>query len=315
MCAEYQTRVTVNCHRTTGMHMNWIERWRSLSARIDGFLSAANFVAQCLQAQSVLAAGVPQWLRAEIDSISVEFQRLHDTCSSMMPPEAASALADYLANPPIWSAQGGFDPVTVQGLAPLFMFRNRFEYLIRDSEIEAKNLTELAFEHLNRLIVASAETKNMWAAAFKKGEIACERLGAVHLLSHGIWAFKVQARGGATDLVYNEPLFRDVSPLSKVSRAIVLTEWKLARDANQLQRVAKIGRTQAADYAGGVLGDLELKHIRYIVLVGRPKVPPPDDVVVGNVVYRHVYISVDPEAPSVRARAPARGRPAHHRAS
>jgi len=286
--------------------MNWIERWRSLSARIDGFLSAANFVAQCLQAHSILAAGVPQWLRAELDSITVEFRKLHADCSSTMPPEAASALADYFANPPIWSAQGGFDAVTVQGLAPLFMFRSRFDYLIRDSEVEAQNLTELAFEHLNRLIVASSETKAAWAAAFKGGEVFCERLGAVHLLSHGIWAFKVQAHGGATDLVYNEPLARNIFPLSRVSRAIVLTEWKLVHDADQLQRVAEIARTQAADYAGGILGDLELKRIRFIVLVGQHKLTPPDDVVVEKVVYRHVFISVNPQVPSAHARSSAR---------
>jgi hypothetical protein len=36
--------------------------------------------------------------------------------------------------------------------AQLQVFRARFEYLIRDREIEGRNLTESAFEHPQRLI-------------------------------------------------------------------------------------------------------------------------------------------------------------------
>jgi hypothetical protein len=35
--------------------------------------------------------------------------------------------------------------------------------------------------------------------------LACEKLAGVHLLLHGIWAFKVHAAGERTDLVFPQP--------------------------------------------------------------------------------------------------------------
>ena len=43
-------------------------------------------------------------------------------------------------------------PHMPSAFAQLQVFRARFEYLIRDREIEGRNLTEPAFEYLQRLI-------------------------------------------------------------------------------------------------------------------------------------------------------------------
>ena len=45
-----------------------------------------------------------------------------------------------------------------------------FEYLIRDRELEARTLTELAFEHLGRLLVVDEDTKAKWSKAFDSHE-------------------------------------------------------------------------------------------------------------------------------------------------
>ena len=56
--------------------------------------------------------------------------------------------------------------------------------------------SERAFLHLRRLLAVDRDVRAKWKAAYegKQGEVACEALGAVHLLSHGIYAFKVDER-------------------------------------------------------------------------------------------------------------------------
>jgi hypothetical protein len=71
-------------------------------------------------------------------------------------------------------------------------------------------------------------------AAYDKGEVACEQLGSLVLLSQGIHAFKVDAIGARTDLVFSEP--SDESFLFRGVEGLVLTEWKVATDANALAR-------------------------------------------------------------------------------
>ena len=66
--------------------------------------------------------------------------------------------------------------------------------------------SERAFAHLQRHFVADAECRDKWTSAFTDGEVACEALRALHLLLHGLWAFKVDNAGARTDLVFQEPL-------------------------------------------------------------------------------------------------------------
>jgi hypothetical protein len=76
--------------------------------------------------------------------------------------------------------------------------------------------------------VVDKNVRAKWQAAWKKSgghETRCEQLGAVHLLSHGIWAFKTSANG-ATDLVYSDPIDRYSTIVRQTARVLVLTEWK-----------------------------------------------------------------------------------------
>jgi len=57
-------------------------------------------------------------------------------------------------------------------------------------------------------------------------------------------------------------------------------------------------------YAGGALSDLELSAIRFAVVVAEKQAQPPEDLVEGNVRYRHMVIAVDPDSPSEAARKP-----------
>jgi hypothetical protein len=116
-----------------------------------------------------------------------------------------------------------------------FIFRARLDFLIRDSEVEARGLAELAFEQLRRSLIADGDLAQKWDRALDERETSVEKLGAIHLLSFGIGAFKIQGLGSATDLVFGDPLVDDRGILQRVARALVLTEWKVVRRLSELQ--------------------------------------------------------------------------------
>jgi hypothetical protein len=104
-------------------------------------------------------------------------------------------------------------------------------------------------------------------------------------------------------LVFGDPIQRYTEIAGKVARALVLTEWKLVKKASDIVVKAQEGRAQAAIYSAGVLGDLELKRTRYVVLVSESEMSAPSDIVEGGVTYRHVVIATEPKRPSVTARS------------
>jgi hypothetical protein len=182
-----------------------VEEWRALAARIDGLLRAGEFLVSAFRVhgnderQAFRKSLLPEF-KAITDAIS-ELGEGHGT---ELPPKAFQALNRYRSYD--WHGQvatlGASDSTyAIQVLAPIAAFRSEFKYLIRDAEFDGRSLTELAFEHLRRQIVVDDDVRNKWNAAYNRHEPACKRLGAVHLLSHGIWAFKITAPGAATDLV------------------------------------------------------------------------------------------------------------------
>ena len=187
--------------------------------------------------------------------------------------------------------------------------------LLRDPEAPIAAATETAFAHLNRLLAVDKELQARWKKAFdKEGEVGCERLGAVHLLHHGLWAFKVNAEGQRTDLVYNETPI-EIGFALTAARGLIITEWKKAK---AVERVTLKGRTrttqtqtrlaravvtkvtraasrQVEEYAEGVLRDTALLSTRYVVLVSMKQLRdlPERD---GNV--RFINIAIDRDSPS-----------------
>lgn len=131
-----------------------------------------------------------------------------------------------------------------------------------------------------------------WEEAFKQREERSESLGAVHLLSHGIWAFKVTGSGAATDLVYREPLIQSAI-LQRTARALVLTEWKKASSDSTARAQSESAIAQAQFYTSGVLGDIELKQTRYIVIVSPRLLSTLADVERDGITYRLVMIPAE----------------------
>jgi hypothetical protein len=179
----------------------------------------------------------------------------------------------------------------------LVSFRAEFEYHLSDTAAVAMRLSERAFVHLQRSIVVDSELRRKWIEAFNKDEPACEKLGPVHPLLHGIWAFKVNTEGERTDLVFNEPI-RESSSVERTAEALVLTEWKRVLSQIETEAKAAQARKQAARYTVGALGGVELAGYRFIVLVSKEHLTLPEDQSENGIRYQHINIAVDPKSPS-----------------
>jgi hypothetical protein len=177
-----------------------------------------------------------------------------------------------------------------------------------DVEAPRRALVERAFLHLDRSIVVDDRLRDTWQRALENGgETECEKLGAVHLLLHGIWAFKVNAAGERTDLVLQEPL--DLTDeIDAAARAFILTEWKVAQSVAEAEQRAGEARAQTRRYSKGSLAATEIQSTRYIVVVSDDRLVVPRDVLEDGVTFRHVNIAVNPSPPSATARAEERAR-------
>jgi hypothetical protein len=244
------------------------------------------------------------WRGPELERITCELRAFRDASQAELPRAAVEALDRFFVQD--WfTKQPELINTNLVSIAAIATVRSEVEYLIHDSEIEGRNRSEVAFGHLQRMIAVDSDVREKWKGAYAQNEPACERLGAVHLLSHGIFAFKISSIDSATDLAFNEPLDDRSQIIRQSARAIVLTEWKLVKDTNETIKKATEARKQTLEYARGVLGDAELKGARYIVLVSKRQLAPPGDVEADGVRFRHINIVVEPLTPSRVARVSA----------
>jgi hypothetical protein len=290
-----------------GRAMSWVEKWHNLSARIDALARACELMAHTLAVYAkdhFSAAG--RFISPEIDALTGQLVELKAKYGADLPPEARTALERFLetflesAPPP---ASKNEWPV-IQRAIPLAIFRSEFQSLLDDGQHHARTVTELAFEHLRRTLVVDSTVRASWATAFDRHETSCERLGAVHLLSFGIWAFKLGSGGAATDLVYGDPVEKHMAEVRRAARAFVLTEWKRVKEIEKVEETADQARRQMQSYQGGLLADIALTTTKFVVLVSKRQLAHLDDLLLDGSLFRHINIPVDPEVPSKEARRP-----------
>jgi hypothetical protein len=223
----------------------------------------------------------------------------------VIPANALEALREFLAKAYLPNSVFQDSGAGIAGAAAwavsLSSIQAVLAFHLSGAESIGRSTTERAFAHLQRSIVADEAHRKKWISAFHDKETACERLGAVHLLLHGIWAFKIDTEGARTDLVFGEPLNLGEAERTAPA-AIVLTEWKVARSSSEIERQFEVARKQASLYAGGALSDLELSTIRFLVVVAEKEAEPPEDLVEGNIRYRHKVVAVNPDSPSTAAK-------------
>lgn len=286
----------------------YIEQWKALSGRIHGLVQVGQLHAQYLVVSSNDTYGRAGRLREHGVGILAELESFRRTFQHSLPPAALDAIKECVDNkidPLLHDKTGTSDNQREQVWAALVMlaaFETEVTFILSDVQAVIRARSERAFSHLQRLIVVDAATREQWKAALKDREVACEKRGAVHLLLHGIWAFKVGAEGERTDLVYQQPAGGLLDEM-RYADGFVLTEWKVASSDEEAQKQFAAARDQAKRYAQGVLAGSELTAFRYAVVVSSRHVTVPNDFVDGGVVYRHINIAADPESPS-KARRP-----------
>ncbi|MFQ5849850.1 MAG: hypothetical protein ACE5JU_04580 [Candidatus Binatia bacterium] len=280
--------------------MAWRVEWKALSDQILGLLEAGQFY---LEAKSIRSDDpyrvADKQLMPQAQEVFRDLTNFNSLYKSALPSKAAWCLQEFLNKFYQHFYQEKIDAQAgIQfRLTALASFRSQFSYHLSDLTAVARHLSERAFVHLKRTIVADPDERRKWKKAFQEGETACEKLGASRLLLHGIWAFKVNAQGERTDLVFGEPI-KDLDEIERTSEALVLTEWKKAHSAVEVNEKLTEAKAQAARYAAGSLAGLELADYRYLVVVTERDQPMPVDDEEREIRYRKINIAVDPRPPS-----------------
>jgi hypothetical protein len=273
--------------------------WQAISARIHGLEKAAAVHARFLTSNSASPYGADKALQKHCEGIRASVEEFQRSFGKLLPASANSAVERFMidAGTQIHGNTIGDAQLVRSIIVKLIAFESEMTYCLDDRMEHVRSVSELAFMHLQRLIIVDEDYRKKWQAAFADHETQCEKLGGLHLLWHGIWAFKIDAVGGKTDLVYQEPL---VTNAASAALGIVLTEWK--KTDNDPRPAYADAKRQATLYSSGVLAGLELTSHRYLVVVTKKQIASPVDTIEGGVTYRHINIAVEPEAPSIAAK-------------
>jgi hypothetical protein len=282
--------------------MTYKDDWKAIASRIKGLIQAGELHARFLGIRSSDSYARARQLRHQCERILSAIETYCDTHKASLPTTVLTAMEAFKeANSGLIRDTSGTadlqDERVWAALVLLGGFETEISFLISDREEVVRARSERAFAHLQRSIVADPEFGEKWQSALDQGEVQCERLGGAHLLLHGIYAFKINAEGERTDLVFQD-VVGELADEQRYADGLVLTEWKVAASDLEAAKQFEAARMQAGRYERGALGGSELAGYRYLVVVSSENVRTPADIVLGNVLYRHINIAVRPRTPS-----------------
>ena len=281
---------------------NWFSDWERLKERLRAQQHALSAIALSAQVDPNSSGFLLTMARAEQQDLAAEVEGFLAAHGGAIPPRARDALASLLQGRKVLTDISGAAGAGSAG-ALLAAKLASADYYFADREARGRTLIERAFLHLDRLIVADDEVRARWQEALQDGEPACERIGGVHLLQHGIWAFKAHAIGERTDLVLGTPMTEaDVDRAGRAAELMVLTEWKVLTTAEEVEAKRAEADTQLRLYAAGSLAGFELQATRYAITVGDQRIDALAPITENGVTYRHIHVAVDPPTPSVVSR-------------
>jgi hypothetical protein len=276
---------------------SWLARWTPLEHVIDAWLNNVSRFERLIPEQAAFKQDVNPVLLVEARHI---VSTLREIASDPLLGEWARATLHRVDSAIGWRANGHLLWSDVQTIAfAVITASGALRQEAAMSEGPRRSRVERAFEHLNRSLMIDDDLRRRWIDGFADREEGCERLGAVHLLLHGVFGFKANATGGRTDLVLGGEL--ELTPAVLGSEVLVLTEWKLVRREAERESIARDARTQAELYARGVLAGVELRSTRFIVLVSIDHGAPIPNVEHNGVLYRHINIVIASASPSAAA--------------
>jgi hypothetical protein len=285
--------------------MRWLAEWRSLSDRITRLSHGARFVIEAdkslgltLSTQAIGVYWIPA-LNATAAALDDFIARVEPFLTPKAEEQCRTTRQLFALKFPAYTGENAIQAMQI-AVSHLLTAQAQLEHTFADFDLLARRAVERAFIHLQRTLVVDQTVASRWQDALKVGEIECEKLGAVHLLGHGIWPFKVSGTGERTDLVLGEFSEATRDQVKRAADVLVLTEWKAVESGSEKDLGAKKEQAvrQAKLYSQGVLGGVELEHVRYVVLVSEERLPKTDDLVEDGVTYRFLNIATRPATPS-----------------
>jgi hypothetical protein len=300
----------------------WMTQWQAIRARISALLEAGKFLLSSREGDEVSPMGVlntgepepARYILAAAVMLNQDAKKVGDLLQSFfeshgdnLPDAPRACLRSFVETGRYaWGEPEHLAGMTAR-ITALACFRAEFEYLISDTEAVTKSLVIRAFTHLQSSIAADRTVRDRWFEALNDGEPACERLGACHLLLHGVWSFKAYGQRARTDLVLGD-LRNNWDDPRRAATGLVLTEWKRLTGGSQEEVEAKAdeARREAKIYCAEALAGFEVVSTRYVVLVSKHRLGPllPNPVSEDGITYAHFNVAVDPLPPSQDARKP-----------
>ncbi|MBV8756316.1 MAG: hypothetical protein JO257_03510 [Deltaproteobacteria bacterium] len=278
--------------------MHWRDEWRQLSMRMNAWRS----VAETFLANQPGLINDWKQLAPVSDALVRDAQQLMLRVRRLVLPEPfRSQLKEALERTDGLSRHVEGPNGVLHQLLVHAALRAPVDEAYLNNDEQRRALVERAFLHLNRTLSIDDTARERWRDAFTF-ETRCEKLGALHLLSHGVYAFKAEAGSGRTDLVLGTPLH--VGDDVRSASMLVLTEWKLVRPGDDPNEIARVGRRQVERYSHVELSGFELRDARYVVLVSPLPLPMPATETVGSVMYKYINVVIEPPRPSDWARRP-----------
>jgi hypothetical protein len=277
------------------------ETWASLSSFIKGLQKAGELYSRFMGYQQEDSYGAGKYLRGQCATAVDALLEFRQGYGRSLPPKTLSSIDHFLESP---LGKASKDEATDHrgargALVGLSAIEAEITFVLSGRQEQIRTRSDRAFLLLQRTLAIDASAREKWQAAFNKGEVECERLGSLALLSQGIYAFKIDAAGARTDLVFAEP--PDDSLLFRSVDGMVLTEWKVANEKTATSRFDE-ARKQADLYRQGPLAGIELTDYRYIIAVSLnalSRTAVPDDYTSSNgITYRYINIVIHPEVPS-----------------
>jgi hypothetical protein len=277
----------------------WTKEWTRLSRRIETWLAGA----EAMKLNPTDYYGMSEaTLLPDAGAIENELEKMVNTFKGSAPELSVIFSGRHPAR--VKLKHGSSPPVGAGGVQAWAMYlatiRGQIDHLAQDPEADYSARVERAVQHAQRLVVVDSDVNGKWAAAYADGETACERLGAVHLLWHGVWAFKANASGERTDLITNSILGNDqIDDAARGGSVLTLTEWKRVTAQLTVSQAAEQAKTQLKRYSGGSLAATELRRTCYAILVSVLHETMPADADLGQGMrVRFVNLAVDPLPPS-----------------
>ena len=282
--------------------MSFTEHWASLAVRIRGLREAGGLATKMYNGTS----GPAEHLWRECGLVIGSLEDFRKAYIGLLPIGAQAGLDRLISNDLAQLSKSPSPyplvqqiPTAINLIVALSVLESELTFILAGRQEQIRVRSERAFLLLSRQLVVDTELRKKWRPAFDdEHEPASERLGSIHMLSQGIYAFKINADGARTDLIFDEP--PDLA-VSRSAEGLVLTEWKKAGSGNWPTQY-NIALVQADTYRRGALAGIELRDYCYLVAVSLKQLSQRDDIVSGGVRFRHINIVVDPDTPSIAAR-------------